>query len=212
MSELTHDDLIKLGTKWLRKQHSSGKDKLNFHHTGCGVILPEYVSSERSIPDVIGFNTSESIVIECKTSHNDYLADLKKPHRNLINPKQCGNYRYYLCPHDIISVNELTNGWGLLYTNGKAIFVIKSALWHGEPEIKVAEWFILYSLARSAEVLGLITQLRKHEYETCDKCGKNTVVRYHYKDKWLCSRCYNKERENDSQHSFIQELLNKENK
>jgi hypothetical protein len=190
---ITHDDLIKVGAKWLKNQHSSGSDynsPTHFRHSGCGVILTEFVSFEQSIPDVIGFNNHCSIVIECKISHTDYLADLKKPHRFHLNPKQCGNYRYYLTLPQIISPDEVENGWGLLYYDGK-IHVIKPPTLHTEPEIKMAEYSILYSIARRAVVKNLLDELLKPEH-TCIICGKSAII-YDLKFNFYCNRCYNKQ-------------------
>ena len=35
-----------------------------------------------------------------------------------------GNYRYFLCPEDVIQPEELPEGWGLLWIKGKRIKVI----------------------------------------------------------------------------------------
>lgn len=71
------------------------------------------------VPDAIGFRASGwedgSVVVEVKTSRSDFLADKKKPHRQ--DGKGMGNWRYFLCPENVIRVDELPSGWGLLWVN-----------------------------------------------------------------------------------------------
>lgn len=130
---ITHDQLIFRAKKWLENQ-------------SCGVILTEYVSYATSIPDAIGLNHMRSIVIECKVSRSDFMADQKKDHRHFIN--QLGNYRYYLTPPNIVCKEDIPEDWGLLYVMDKRIIKVKEAPPHLETEVKVAEWQLLYSLAR----------------------------------------------------------------
>ena len=77
----------------------------------CNPVFIEKGSAKLSeFPDVIGWNSSECIVIECKTSMQDYYADLKKPHRE---EGGLGNLRYYLVPEEMQNIDPC-NGWGLL--------------------------------------------------------------------------------------------------
>ena len=80
--------------------------------------------------DVYATNRETSTIIEVKTSHADFLNDKKKYARSeeaKINGHQIGNYRYYLCPKGIVSVEELPEGWGLLEWDGKKIEKVKSS-------------------------------------------------------------------------------------
>jgi len=45
------------------------------------VAFKELKTAGIEIPDVIGFGSGFSIVIECKVSRADFLQDKKKPHR-----------------------------------------------------------------------------------------------------------------------------------
>ena len=72
-------------------------------------------------PDVWGYDGYSTVVIEVKVSHSDFLADQKKYWRNVEPENQLGNNRWYLCPEGIIKPNELPDGWGLLYWDGKQI-------------------------------------------------------------------------------------------
>ena len=74
--------------------------------------------------DVWGYGGGESVVIEVKTSHADFLADLKKWARSdtaALYDMQAGQYKWYLCPEGIIKPEELPDKWGLLYWDGKCI-------------------------------------------------------------------------------------------
>ena len=71
--------------------------------------LPDCGSTSYSLT-----NSTVSVVVEVKTSRSDFLADRKKAHRV---EGGMGTYRYFLCPTDVIRVDELPQGWGLLYVN-----------------------------------------------------------------------------------------------
>ncbi len=92
----------------------------------CGVVAVELKTwVVDSIPDVIGFKQDCSYLIECKTSRSDFFADRKKPHRHPRSMFGVGNYRYFLCPTDCIQVEDLSEGWGLLWIEHKYITVVK---------------------------------------------------------------------------------------
>lgn len=131
---MTHDELVKKGVAWLRKQN-------------CGVILHDpfaaaLTSGER--PDVMGFRSGgmASIVIECKTTRADFLADRKKTFR--INPERgLGRWRFMMAPVGLISVDELPERWGLLEVDGRRILdahgVPGNMLWASEPQFEIDE-------------------------------------------------------------------------
>ena len=83
--------------------------------------------------DVWGYDGIYTAVIEVKTSHADFLADQKKWWRGEeaeeMNAK-AGTFRWYLCPEGIISPEEVPEGWGLLYWDGKKIIYVKGAPKH----------------------------------------------------------------------------------
>lgn len=144
--EITHSQLVDVGAKWLSRQ-SFGI-----------VVLPEYSRASGEIPDVIGFGKRDSYVIECKTNHNDFLADKRKPFR--IDGNSMGNYRYYLSHSGILSPNELPEQWGLLeYRNGR-IYKRVNAIRFADSFTRRSEYEVLQSLIRRADIRGLIPQLR----------------------------------------------------
>jgi hypothetical protein len=113
MSELfetkfTHKQLVEIAYKWVLKIG------------GVGVAFKELVTTAREIPDVIGFDSWQSILIECKTSRSDFFRDKKKAHK--AHSKGMGNWRFICCAKGLIKVSELPEKWGLIYVdgNGKA--------------------------------------------------------------------------------------------
>jgi len=110
MTTLTHKQLVIEGEKWLKKK-------------GAKITMREIGAATRNheSPDVIGwFPYRRTVVIECKTSRPDFLSDKNKYCRRYPD-KGMGDYRIYLCPIDVIKIEDLPDGWGLLYHNGKKI-------------------------------------------------------------------------------------------
>jgi hypothetical protein len=147
---MEHKELIELAGRWLRRR--------------CGVVLTEYSCwNSGEIADAIGFRPwpKGSIVIECKVSRRDFLADQHKNHRHVSH--HMGNYCYYLTNINLVYADEVPESWGLLYViRGQKIKVrvVKEAPLQTDPEIKAAEFQLLYSLARRAVLRGLLPQLR----------------------------------------------------
>ena len=73
------------------------------------------------MPDAIGWKKAcHSVLVECKLSRPDFLADREKPFRQ--KPETgVGCERYYLAPRGLIRVEELRPGWGLLEVCGREI-------------------------------------------------------------------------------------------
>lgn len=111
---LTHAALVLMAEHWLIRQ-------------GCGIVLrdPFYTPHVDERPDAIGWKlgASVSLLIECKTSRTDFLADYAKPFRK--DPHRgMGHWRFYLTPTDVIAKADLPEGWGLLYTDGQRVHTI----------------------------------------------------------------------------------------
>jgi hypothetical protein len=101
---ITHDKLVDIASKWLKKTIK------------CRVVISELVAYTQygEVPDAIGWKSGRSILIECKTSRSDFLADKLKNFRR--NPDLgLGDFRFFLCPDGLILPSELPIGWGLLY-------------------------------------------------------------------------------------------------
>lgn len=103
MKAITHDDLVESARRWLCKEH-------------C-IVITEMSDGVSEKPDAIGWRAgSETTLIECKTSRQDFLSDKKKPSRQSLG---MGDFRYYLAPKGLISIDELPGRWGLLEYKNK---------------------------------------------------------------------------------------------
>jgi hypothetical protein len=66
------------------------------------------------MPDAIGWKQAcHSVLVECKVSRSDFLADREKPFRR--KPERgVGSERFCLSTPGLIKIEELPAGWGLL--------------------------------------------------------------------------------------------------
>jgi len=103
MTAWTHSDLVRIARAWL------------FRH-GHGVVFSEFqYMGHDEFPDGLGFRPflDYTVLIECKASRSDFLADAKKPFR--LNPEHgMGDFRWYMAPAGLIRPDELPEHWGLL--------------------------------------------------------------------------------------------------
>lgn len=98
---MTHAHLVQRAVRWLR-------------HYRCGVVLSEQACVSGEMPDALGWKQAcHSVLVECKVTRSDFLADRAKPFRQK-SEKGVGNERFYLAPPGMIKVEELPAGWGLL--------------------------------------------------------------------------------------------------
>jgi hypothetical protein len=111
---MTHAQLVQLAVKWLRRAR-------------CGVVLSEQACLSGEMPDAIGWKRAcHSVVVECKISRADFLADRDKPFRK--DPKQgLGCERFYLAPAGLIRREELPAGWGLLEVRNRSVELVHSS-------------------------------------------------------------------------------------
>ena len=93
----------------------------------CGVVLSEQACASGEMPDAIGWKkTCHSVVVECKISRPDFLADRDKPFRQ--KPESgVGCERYYLARTGLIRVEEIPTGWGLLEVSGRDVQKVKAS-------------------------------------------------------------------------------------
>ena len=155
----THAQLVESAAKWLKRN-------------GFSVIGTEIIASgSREIPDAIGFREAGTCtaLVEVKVSRSDFLADAKKPWR-APGAAGLGLYRFYLSPPDVISIEDLPAGWGLLHASGRRILDVHRPLGNSWPVSeehamsaggwlefqhkadRAAELAILFSIARRLSV------------------------------------------------------------
>lgn len=98
----THAQLVLLSYRWVLR---SG---------GAAVAFRELVTVAMEMPDVLAIGgTVTSILVECKISRADFLADRKKPWR--VNPSLgMGGHRIYCAPEGLLRLEELPEKWALL--------------------------------------------------------------------------------------------------
>jgi hypothetical protein len=66
------------------------------------------------MPDAIGWKqANHSVLVECKVTRADFLADRDKPFRQKPE-KGVGSERFYLTAPGLLRTSELPAGWGLL--------------------------------------------------------------------------------------------------
>jgi hypothetical protein len=112
---MTHAQLVQKAVEWLRRYR-------------CGVVLSEQACISGEMPDAIGWKKAcHSVVVECKVSRSDFLADRGKPSRQRPDTG-LGCERFYLIPAGLARAEELPAGWGLLeYRNRKVNLIQRSA-------------------------------------------------------------------------------------
>lgn len=108
---MTHSLLVELAVKWLRRY-------------GCGVILSEQACVSGEVPDAIGWKRAcHSVVVECKMTRADFLADRGKPFRTSPHIA-LGCERFYFTPAGLLRNEDLPRGWGLLEYRSRKIELI----------------------------------------------------------------------------------------
>lgn len=138
---MKHGQLIRLAEDWLRRSR-------------CHIVLSEQTAESGEVPDVIGWkNNCTSIVIECKVSRSDFLADQAKPARS--RPENAmGCQRLYLTPKALLKAEELPPNWGLLEAHRHGIdMVVKPGARSQRTEAGLmAEMALLLASLRRVEV------------------------------------------------------------
>jgi hypothetical protein len=111
---MTHAQLVEKAVAWLRSY-------------GCGVILSEQACWSGEMPDAIGWKRAcHSVLVECKVSRSDFLADWEKPFRQQAKLGM-GCERFYFAPAGLLDANEMPCGWGLLEYHHRKISVMHRA-------------------------------------------------------------------------------------
>ena len=107
--EARHAQLIASAVEWLRRRYK------------CGIILSEQYCATGEVPDVIAWKGfCKSVLVECKVSRADFLADAGKPFRQ--KPEDgMGSQRFYMAPAGMIAAVDLPRHWGLLEVRGREV-------------------------------------------------------------------------------------------
>jgi hypothetical protein len=109
---MTHAQLVDRAVRWLRSYR-------------CGVVLSEQACVSGEMPDAIGWKQAcHSVLVECKVTRADFLADRAKPFRQKPE-KGVGSERFYLVSPELIKREELPEGWGLLELRRGRIEIVR---------------------------------------------------------------------------------------
>lgn len=111
---MTHAQLVERAVRWLRGYR-------------CGVVLSEQACASGEMPDAIGWKrASHSVLVECKVSRADFLADREKPWRQ--EPEGgVGCERFYFTPGGLVRAEEVPAGWGLLALHKREVVMVKAS-------------------------------------------------------------------------------------
>jgi hypothetical protein len=111
---MTHSQMVDQAVRWLR-------------HYRCGIVLSEQACVSGEVPDAIGWKRAcHSVLIECKLSRADFLADRAKPFR-LDAEQGVGCERFYLAPAGLVKPEELPPGWGLLELHSRRVDMMRAS-------------------------------------------------------------------------------------
>lgn len=121
---MTHAQLVEFAVRWLRSYR-------------CGVVLSEQACASGEMPDALGWKRAcHSVLVECKISRADFLADREKPFRQKPHIG-VGCERFYLVPKGMLRTEELPQGWGLLELHNRKVEIVRPS----EPDLRTATGF-----------------------------------------------------------------------
>lgn len=112
---MTHNQLVRRMALWVQNNRR------------YSVVVTELSTRISETPDVIGFNGSASLLVECKVSRADFLADRDKLFRSHAE-SGVGDLRYFAAPAGIIKPDELPENWGLLEIRDRQVREIVPAV------------------------------------------------------------------------------------
>ncbi len=138
MSYSLHRQLCEIGAKFLKRSASKNGHGCHFTIIEASVYgenpdvfgVRHGIISKRKIGDTVfvcGHDVG-TVVLEAKTSRADFLRDKDKKHK-ASDDLGLGRWRYYICPENIIKVEDLPPKYGLLWvTKGGQVRIMAGAL------------------------------------------------------------------------------------
>lgn len=134
---ITHKQLVTRMALWLRNAR------------GYSVVITERATAAMETPDVLGFHAGKSLLIECKVSRADFLADREKSFRATAE-RGMGDLRFFAAPAGMIKADEVPANWGLLEVRERQVREVKDAEF--QEANKRAEVVFLVSAIRRLEI------------------------------------------------------------
>lgn len=149
---MTHSELVEIGYKWVMSR--------------CGFAFKELVTINGfgEIPDVIGFNSYGTFLLEAKVSRADFISDKKKKFRRMPHYGM-GDWRFFICEKGLITKEELPPMWGLIEVNEKGRARVRFnpygkgniySRWKRCKKLERSELNMLYSALRRIHLRGLL--------------------------------------------------------
>jgi hypothetical protein len=118
------------------------------------VVMAELRTINLETPDIFAVKQGHhSVVIECKISRSDFLADKKKPHR-VLNDLGMGDERYFAVPSGLVEPKDLPEGWGLLSVEENFVRCLKESFTFTAN--KKAELSMVCSVMRRLEISSTV--------------------------------------------------------
>ena len=148
-SKLSHEDLRKLATRWLKTRTVSCEEGGLPRGGRCSIACSELVSSADDTPDAIGWDpVGRSILIECKSNRADFHQDGNK--RRSAVGLGMGNQRYYMAPFGVIPKDQIPKDWGLLEVEetGRIWCTVRASIREIDAHEQCNEKLMLLSLIR----------------------------------------------------------------
>ena len=137
---MTHKQAVRRIGNWLKNTKQ------------CPIVITELATANHETPDAIAFHgNGNSILVECKISRADFLADRHKFFRE--HPEHgMGDVRCFATPPGIVKPEDDLEDWGLLEIHDRMIKVVR------EPEPQDAN--------KRAEVKLLMSSIRRLQLST----------------------------------------------
>lgn len=156
---ITHEELVKKAAQWLRSR--------------CSIVITE-MASQREEPDAIGFGGVRTILIECKVTRADFLADLKKPrHRGLSG---MGDHRYYLAPSGLLKPEEIPTGWGLLEVNGRGVSITVKPIQNHDKHYRAEHGLLVSCIRRIGQNAPDGVSVKCYTYRTKNRATLGVTI------------------------------------
>ena len=135
---MTHKEAVQRVGNWLKNSQR------------CLIVVTELATQCRETPDALGFHgAGGSILVECKVSRADFLADREKPFR-VYAPDGMGDQRYFAAPPGVVKPEDDLKDWGLLEIREHQIKVVREA--KVQPAGKRSEVKLLMSVIRRLQI------------------------------------------------------------
>lgn len=117
MASDAHKELVARAARWLLTTAGMGRVVTEPAPGWC----PEH-------PDAIGWDMRGwSILVECKVSRSDFLADLRKRRRWAeAGYAGMGQERYFMTPPKLLDPADIPDGWGLLEAGRRVRRVVQT--------------------------------------------------------------------------------------